>query len=126
MKTLLQINTVLNFGSTGRIMNELGQTAIQNDWNSQQDFGRFNPAPQPGIIRIGTDWDVRIHGLKTRLFDRHGLGSRNATITFIRQIEQIKPGLIHFHNLHGYYLNIEILFKYLVVIRYRLCTIAGP
>lgn len=113
MKTLLQINIVLNFGSTGCIVNELGQMATRNDWSSFMAFGRFNPAPQRGIIRIGTDWDLRIHGLQTRLFDRHGLGSKNATNTFIRQIEQIKPDIIHIHNLHGYYLNIEILFNYL-------------
>jgi len=113
MKTLLQINTVVNFGSTGRIINELGQTAIQNGWNSYLAYGRKDQVPQPNLIKIGSDWDVNLHGLQTRLFDQHGLGSRNATNKFIKHIDQIKPTIIHLHNLHGYYINIEILFNYL-------------
>ena len=31
----------------------------------------------------------------------------------VEKIKEIKPDIIHLHNLHGYYLNIEILFHYL-------------
>ncbi len=31
----------------------------------------------------------------------------------VEKIQEIKPDIIHLHNLHGYYLNIEILFHYL-------------
>jgi len=115
MNTLLQINTVVNFGSTGRIINELSQTSIKNDWNSYIAYGRNDQTPQTGLIRIGSNWDVNLHGLKTRLFDRHGLGSRNATINFCKQIDELKPDIIQLHNLHGYYINIEVLFNYLVL-----------
>lgn len=113
MKTLLQINIVVNYGSTGRIIEELGHSAIQNGWISYIAYGRnFKPC-KTELIRIGSVWSVILHGLKTRMFDKHGLGSKSATIKLIQQIEKIKPDIIHLHNLHGYYLNIEVLFSFL-------------
>lgn len=113
MKTLLQINIVLNFGSTGRIIRELGETAKQNSWNSYFAYGRKNQPQDSNIIKIGTVWSVFIHGIQTRLFDKHAFGSSKATLDFIDQIEKIQPDIVHLHNLHGYYINIEVLFKYL-------------
>lgn len=113
MKTLLQINSVVNFGSTGRIVEEIGQTAIATGWKSYIAYGRYARTSQSELIKIGSDWDIRMHGLQTRLFDRHGLASTAATRELVEQIKKIKPDIIHLHNLHGYYLNIEILFHYL-------------
>ena len=113
MKTLLQINSVINSGSTGRIAEEIGQTAIAAGWESYIAYGRNVRPSSSKLIKIGTDKDIKLHGLQTRLFDRHGLGSRGATDEFIKQIEVIKPDIIHLHNLHGYYINIEVLFHYL-------------
>lgn len=114
MKTLLQINVVVNSGSTGRIAEEIGQTAMAQGWKSVIAFGRNKRPSQSELIKIGTDWDMRIHGLQTRLFDRHGLASKSATKKLVRQIEKINPDIIHLHNIHGYYLNIEILFHFLM------------
>ena len=113
MKSLLQINTVVNSGSTGRIAEEIGNLAIENGWNSYIAYGRNERPSKSNLIRIGTDLDVKLHGLKTRLFDQHGLGSVNATRKLVNQIKQINPDIIHLHNIHGYYINIEILFSYL-------------
>ncbi len=115
MKTILQINIVVNYGSTGRIIEELGQTAYQNGWNSYIAYGRKFQSLKPDLIRIGSGLEVILHGLRTRLFDQHGLGSRKATINLIEQIDKLKPDIIHLHNLHGYYINIEILFNYLAL-----------
>lgn len=113
MKTLLQINIVVNYGSTGRIIEELGQTAYQYGWKSYIAYGRKGRFNKSELIKIGSYCDVILHGLKTRLFDKHGFGSFRSTQKLIRQIENIKPDIIHLHNLHGYYINIELLFKYL-------------
>jgi len=107
MKTLLQINTVVNSGSTGRIAEEIGQTAMANGWKSYIAFGRNERPSQSELIKIGNDWDMIFHGLQTRLFDRHGLASKSATKKLVQQIEKINPDIIHLHNIHGYYLNIE-------------------
>jgi putative colanic acid biosynthesis glycosyltransferase len=113
MKTLLQINSVVNSGSTGRIAEEIGQTAIAAGWESYIAYGRNERPSSSKLIRIGSDKDVKLHGLQTRLFDRHGLGSKDATTALIRKVEDIKPDIVHLHNIHGYYINIEVLFLYL-------------
>ena len=51
--------------------------------------------------------------MESLLFDNHGFSSRQATKKFIREIERIKPDIINIHNLHGYYINVKILFEYL-------------
>jgi putative colanic acid biosynthesis glycosyltransferase len=113
MKKLLQINSVINSGSTGRIAEEIGQTAIDTGWESYIAYGRNERPSSSKLIKIGTDKDIKLHGLQTRLFDRHGLGSKGATTDFIRQIEKIGPDIVHLHNIHGYYINMEVLFHYL-------------
>ena len=112
-KTLLQINTVINSGSTGRIAEEIGQTALAAGWRSVIAYGR-NPRPSRSeAIRIGGDWGVRLHGLRSRVFDDAGFGSRRVTEAFIREAEKLSPDVIHLHNVHGYYLNIDVLFRWL-------------
>lgn len=110
---LLQINSVINSGSTGRIAEEIGRLAINNGWKSYIAYGRNDRPSESQLIKIGNDWDIKWHGLQTRLFDRHGLASTKATKRLVEKIQEIKPDIIHLHNLHGYYLNIEILFHYL-------------
>jgi glycosyltransferase involved in cell wall biosynthesis len=61
-------------------------------------------------VRIGRDVDVWTHGALTRILDRHGLGSARATRAFVSWMSATAPDLVHLHNLHGYYLNFEILF----------------
>ncbi len=113
MEKLLQINSVVNSGSTGRIAEEIGQAAIAAGWKSYIAYGRNDRPSQSELIKIGNDWDIKLHGIQTRLFDRHGLGSRSATKELIGKIKEISPDIIHLHNIHGYYINIEILFNYL-------------
>lgn len=115
MKKLFQINVVANWGSTGRIAEEIGIVAMKKGWESYIAYGRGKPSSKSHLIRVGNNLDMKIHGIKTRLFDMHGLGSKNATITLIKQIKKIKPTIIHLHNIHGYYLNIEILFNFLSI-----------
>ncbi|WP_321516517.1 glycosyltransferase [Marinifilum fragile] len=113
MATILQINTVVNTGSTGRIAEEIGLLAIKNGWESYIAYGRNETTSESKLIKIGNDFELKFHGLLTRLFDMHGLGSKGATQKLIERIEDIKPDIIHLHNLHGYYLNIKVLFNYL-------------
>ncbi|MDR0832728.1 MAG: glycosyltransferase [Candidatus Symbiothrix sp.] len=110
---LLQINVVNNIYSTGRFVEEIGQLALSNGWTSYIAYGQAANPSQSQLIKIGSKWDIYKHGFLTRLTDRHGFGSKRATKKFIQQIETIKPDIIHLHNIHGYYLNIEILFDYL-------------
>ena len=113
MPVLLQINVSANWGSTGKIAEDIGRLAVAQGWESWIAYGRGKPESQSRLIRVGNDWDMRWHGCKTRFFDSHGLASQRATKKLIEKIETIQPDIIHLHNIHGYYLNYPILFEYL-------------
>ncbi len=113
MKKLLQVNIFVNSGSTGRIAEEIGQLAIKQGWESYIAYGRNDTESKSKKIKIGNKLDVLWHVFLTRFFGLHGFGSKRATKQFIQKIEQIQPNIIHLHNIHGYYLNIKILFSYL-------------
>lgn len=116
MRKLLQINPVLRKStSTGRIMQEIGELAIQHGWKSfiAYSYGRDGIKPcSSELVPVGNKWSVAWHGVVTRLFDRHGLASGRATKDFIRKIDEIKPDIVHIHNIHGYFLNYKELFDY--------------
>ncbi len=117
MKKLLQINPVLRINtSTGRIMQEIGELAMEHGWESYIAYSRGRDGVKPcnsQLVPVGNKWSVACHGLATRLFDRHGLASDRATRQFIQHIESICPDVIHIHNIHGYFLNYRIFFDYL-------------
>ncbi|MGK0379466.1 MAG: glycosyltransferase involved in cell wall biosynthesis [Patiriisocius sp.] len=110
---VLQINTTSNSGSTGRIAEEIGKTILRNGDDSYIGYSRSGMPSSSLAVPIGNRRDVYLHVLQTRLFDTHGFGSKNATKLFLEEIEELNPDIIHLHNIHGYYLNIEVLFQYL-------------
>lgn len=112
-KKVLQINTVINTGSTGRIAEEIGIKAMDNGWDSYIAYGRNDRPSRSHKIKIGTALDVKWHGVATRFFDYHAQASKVATERFIKKAKEINPDIVHLHNLHGYYLNIQLLFDYL-------------
>ena len=114
MPTLLQINITANWGSTGKIAEDIGKVAIANGWESHIAYGRdTKPTSASRLIPIGNKWDMYCHGIKTRLLDKHGLASKKATKDLVKAIKQIDPDIIHLHNIHGYFIHYEILFEYL-------------
>lgn len=113
MPKLLQICVEGNTGSTGTIAESIGQLVMNIGWDSYIAYGRYPRPSKSKLIRIGSDLEVLLHGIETRIFDRHGLGSRRATKKLVKQIEDIKPDIIHLHHIHGYYINMVILCKYL-------------
>ena len=118
MPTLLQINTVCNSGSTGRIAEEIANLVIQKGWKSYIAYGRGRqPSSTSMIYHIGRDQDLFINVFAARLFDNDGFVRRKPTEQLVEYIKKIRPDIIHFHNLHGYYLNLDVLFKYLITSR---------
>ena len=110
---ILQINSTVNSGSTGRIAEDIGKTIISAGYESYIAFGRGNQKSNSKLIKIGNKLDFYIHLLRSLFTDRHGFGSKRATRKFLKQVDVIKPDAIGLHNIHGYYLNVEILFKYI-------------
>ena len=113
MPTLLQIRREVNSGSVGRIAEQIGEIVIENGWQSYITYARNNNPSKSEVIRIGNKLDLYWHGLETRIFDNHCFSSKSATKDLINIIKEIKPDIVHLHHLHGYFINVEILFQYL-------------
>lgn len=113
MPKLLQINVTANWGSTGKIAEQIGTCAMSHDWESYMAYGRMMNPSQSILIKVGSRLDVYKHYVENLVLDNEGLASRIATRRFLRKIEEIKPDIIHLHNIHDHWLNYEILFKYL-------------
>jgi putative colanic acid biosynthesis glycosyltransferase len=113
VKKILQINIEINSGSTGRIAEQIGMVAINNGFESYITYARgYNPSLSK-TIKIGNKVSLLFHLLKTRIFGEHLNGSFFATKSLIRKIRALNPDIIHLHQLHGYYLNIPLLFEFL-------------
>ena len=107
---ILQINSVCGFGSTGRIATDLYKIYEEAGHECVIAYGRGNAPDGYKTIKIGSDVDNYLHIAKTRILDKHGFGSKRATEKFIEEVKKFNPDIIHLHNIHGYYINIEILF----------------
>jgi len=110
---VLQINTTCGRGSTGRIAVDIHKLLLEQGHESVIAYGRGEPLNCDNTIKIGNKIDFYNHALKTRLLDRHGFGSKKATEYFVDKVKNYNPDIIHLHNIHGYYLNIGILFNFL-------------
>ncbi|MDY5024539.1 MAG: glycosyltransferase [Candidatus Egerieousia sp.] len=113
MPTLLQLNITANWGSTGKIAEQIGVVAQNNGWESYIAYGGFCNLSRNKLIRIGCKASRYLHYAEQRVLDNEGQCSRVETRKLIKQIDEIKPDIINLHNIHDHYLNFRILFEYL-------------
>lgn len=108
------INSVCGIRSTGRICTDLAEILEGQGHECKIAYGRESVPEkyQKYSIRIGNEASVRLNALSTRLFDNEGCNAIIATKKLIKKIKEYNPDVIHLHNLHGYYINVGLLFEY--------------
>lgn len=109
---ILQINSFGNL-STGRIAADIDRILRENGHEGKVAYARNIIAEDVSYMKIGNIWSVCADGIMTRLTDRAGFYSKTATKRLVKAIMEYNPDVIHLHNLHGYYINIRLLFEYL-------------
>ena len=112
---VLMINSVCGIRSTGRICTELADEYMLHGHEVRIAYGRETVPEkyQPIAVQIGTSKDVYISALKARIFDNEGFNSKRATKEFLKWAEEYNPDLLWLHNLHGYYINVKMLFDWI-------------
>ncbi len=112
---VLMINVTCGIGSTGRICTDIALELKKQGHDVKIAYGRETVPEkfQQYAVRIGNSLGVKIHALLSRFFDCSGFGSKLATRKFIKWVEDYDPDVINLHNIHGYYINVEMLFDYL-------------
>ena len=109
---ILQINTVCGYGSTGRIAVDIALEAENRGHECYIAYGH-GTTTYHRAYQIGTYVERKSHNVLSRLTGRQALYSVRGTKLFIRWIKDLQPDVIHLHNIHGHYLNMEILFEFL-------------
>ena len=109
---VLQINAVYAQRSTGIIVKDINDELIRRGYESHIAYAISNYHPKNGY-KIGNKLDYKIHALLTRLLGKQGYFSIISTRRFLRYIDRIKPDIVHLHNLHSNYINLNILLEYL-------------
>lgn len=112
---ILMINSVCGIRSTGRICTDIAQALEKEGHTVKIAYGRFK-APdkyENGAVTVTKDSEVLWHIGISLIFDNAGFMQRKTTKKFIDWIRNYDPDIIHLHNIHGYYLNVEVLFEYL-------------
>jgi glycosyltransferase involved in cell wall biosynthesis len=108
---ILQINAVNSIGSTGRICSEITDYLNENFFEGYIAYS--NGFPHEKGYKVGTSLESKVHALNSRVFGTQAYFSKTGTKKLIMYIEEIKPDVIHLHNLHGNFINLAILINYL-------------
>ncbi len=112
---VLIINSVCGIRSTGRICVDIAAKLEAEGHEVKIAYGQAEVPEkyQTYAVRIGNDKSVKLHGIRTRLFDGHGFGSKKATIKFLKWADAFNPDMVWLHNIHGYYIHVEKLFSWI-------------
>lgn len=108
-----QVNVVCGSGSTGKIVTDLTHMIKEYGGESRIAYGRGTSPEGIDAIKVSSKLDLYVHAMLTRITDKHGLYSQKSTRRLIKDIQEYEPDIIHLHNIHGYYMNYEILFRFL-------------
>ena len=113
---VVQINGGV-FGSTGRIMFGISDVLRQNGdealcFSPVTTTNRYRE-PENEYIKIGTFRSRQINVLFSRLTGYEGCFAYFATRRMLKTISEFKPDIIHLHNIHGGFVNLPMLFKYI-------------
>ena len=112
---ILQINTVYGHGSTGKIAQGLHDICIKNKITCVTAY-RYHETETTCFSDTCTtsSWlDCHVHNRLAKCTLLQGFFSRFKTFLFLRKVKNYAPDIIHLHNLHGNYINLPLLFKYI-------------
>lgn len=114
MARIVEINVSSNYGSTGHIVEAIGRLAEQTGFEVLcVHGGRYvNPSQLP-TLPSQPRWMDYVHYLLGCITGMQGRFSTHHTRCLVKRLKAFQPNLIHLHNIHGYYLDYEVLFRYL-------------
>lgn len=109
---IVQINAVYEYSSTGRTTMEMHQSLRARGIESYV-FCTNHHIPEEQVFMIGNKVDHKLHALGSRVFGRQAYFSYFATKSMIAHLRHISPDVVILRNLHGNYVNLPLLLKFL-------------
>lgn len=112
---IVELNS-LDYASTGNICFQLADAARQRGHtafvatpqreDTRTDESEFN-------FHFGSAKEIKQNIYASFLTGNNGFFAKKATEQLVARLKEIKPDLIHLHNLHGYCFHLPTLFSYL-------------
>lgn len=109
---ILQINSVYQEGSTGRICDGINKLVNAEDDMQGEVIYFWGKAKKEGVKLSFLGYE-KIQALKSRVLGNYGMNSPINTIRTISYIKKYSPDIIHLHNIHDHTINVVMLLKYL-------------
>lgn len=110
---VLQINAVNKIASTGRTMQEMSDFLNVNGHSCISVYSKGLSVNPSNEFVIGNNYDVKIHGLLSRIFGTQGYFSSGSTRKMLKYMDNYQPDVVVVRNLHGNFINLPMLLKYL-------------
>ena len=111
---VLQINTVYGEGSTGKIVESLHDFCLINNIECISGYRCLDKKEHyTDTLKMSSSFDNRVHNFLSQFTMFKGFFSIFKTYSFIRTLKKMPPDIIHLHNLHGSFINVPILFRYI-------------
>lgn len=109
---IAHINETCGIGSTGKLVLELCQGLIENGYESKIYYSSNKSNYQYSKL-ICNRTSCLIHAVMSRITGLQGYFSIFSTRKFLKELEKYNPDIIHLHNLHGNYINLKLLFRFI-------------
>lgn len=109
---VVQINATCGKGSTGTICLEISQLLSQNNIENYV-FYAVGDSDSVTAVRYGSNKDIRISAARAHLTGNYGFTADRMTRRLIRLLENIRPDIVHLHNIHSHNCHLSLLFDYL-------------
>lgn len=109
---IVQINATYGCGSTGNIVKSIDYMLKNEGHESFVAYQKSNELINNGY-KIGNIIDRKFHAVWTRIIGKQAYASRLVTNKLIKWIDEQKPDIVHLHNLHSNYINLNMLLTYL-------------
>jgi len=113
---IVQINLTYKIGSTGRIMADLNDVITLAGHQSYMVAGYSNECEVPNLYCMEPGHaltQMRKDIFISRISGKMGYRQKRETKKAIEWISSKKPDVVHLHNIHGDWINVELLFSYL-------------
>lgn len=108
---IVQLNITCGVGSTGKICLAVSQILNDRGVENYILFSEEDSDYEYGI-KYADRFEIKLQALKSRVFGNYGFNSKALTKKLISKLDEIKPDIVHLHNLHGHGCNLEMLFGY--------------
>ncbi len=105
-----------NYSSTGNIMLNIAKAAREKSHIVKVAYRKsrsVSAEKDENTILIGNSLFGLFHRVLSELTGLEGFFSVIPTLKLIKKIKKFEPDIIHFHILHGWYINLPIFFRFL-------------